>query len=83
MNKINKYNDSDVGRYERIEAQLFDGDTELGELTLVCFDHVGVSLSDLLEFGLYFLNSLVFKVFDLLESALDYSESLGIYLCSG
>ena len=56
---------SDVGWDKRIEAKLFDRDTELGKFPLVRLHHVRVSLSDLLKLGLDLPNSLVLELLDL------------------
>ena len=40
-------------------------------------------LSDFLQLGLDFANSLVFKLFDFLQRAPDHAESLGVDSCGG
>ena len=69
---------SDVSGDQGVEAKLLDGYTELGELSFVSLDHVGVGLANLLELGLDLLNRLVLKVFYLLQGTLYYTQSFRI-----
>ena len=76
-------NSSDVGRDKRVKAKFLDGNTELGQLAFVGLDHVGVSLSDLLELSLDLTDGLVLKLLHLLEGASDHAKSLRVNPCSG
>ena len=69
---------SDVGRNERIEAELFDGDTEFGELAFIGLNHVRVRLPDLLQFSLDFTNRLVLQLLNLLKRTTDHAKSLRV-----
>lgn len=69
---------SDIGGHERIEAELLDGDTELGQLTLVGLNHVRVSLANLLQRGLDLADGIALEVLDLLQRRSDDAESLGL-----
>ena len=67
---------SNVGWDKRVEAELLDGDTELGQLAFVRLDHVGMSLANLLERRLDLTNGVGLEVLDLFKSATDDTKCL-------
>ena len=69
---------SNVGGHKRIEAELLNRDTELGEFSFVGFDHVRVSLSDLLQLCLNFTDGLILELFDLFEGTTNHAKSLRV-----
>lgn len=74
------YISSNVRGDQRVEAELLDWDTELGQLPLIGLHHVGVSLADLLELVLNLLYRFVLQVFNLFQSVLDNAQCLRVDL---
>jgi hypothetical protein len=69
---------SNIGWYQGIETEFFDGDSELRKLTFVGLDHVRMGLADLLELSLDALDGFIFDIFDLVESRADQAKVLGV-----
>ena len=74
---------SDICGNKGVESQLLYRDAEFGQLSFVCFDHVGVGFSDLFKLCLDALDRLVFDVFDLVEGAADHAEFVGVDVGGG
>ena len=69
---------SNVGWDQRVEPKLLYGDAELGQLTLVGLNHVGMGLADLLKRRLDLSDGVRLEVLDFLESRSNDTECLGL-----
>ena len=69
---------SNVSWDKRIETELLNWNTELRKFSFISLNHVGMRLSDFLQFSLDLTNSFVLELLYLLKRAADHAKSLGI-----